>query len=406
MKILIINHYAGSAKLGMEYRPYYFATNWLKKGHSVTIIAASYSHVRAHQPRLKKHFHEEYIDGIRYIWIKTPSYKGQSFRRILNMFVFISKLYFKADYLSKLLQPDVVIASSTYPLDIIPAEKIAKRTKAKLIFEVHDLWPLSPIELGGYNKYHPFILIMQWAENFAYRNCDNLVTMLPKTLDYMVLHGLRPEKFHYIPNGINMIDWENREAIPKELELLITGLKSKGHKIIGYTGAHGIANALDSLIESANLMKSEKVTFLLVGSGPEKGKLKRKAAFLHLPNLFFLDPIPKKSIPAFLEKMDILYIGLQKQPLFRFGISPNKLIDYMMAGKPVIQAIESGNDIVTDAKCGISIEPENPGEIKRAILDILKLSDQEKKDIAKNAVDYILKNHEYSILANNFLQII
>jgi glycosyltransferase involved in cell wall biosynthesis len=122
--------------------------------------------------------------------------------------------------------------------------------------------------------------------------------------------------------------------------------------------------------------------------------------------LYFLKPIPKDLIPAFLDKMDILYIGLQKQPLFRFGISPNKLIDYMMAGKPIIQAIEAGNDIVSEAHCGISVEPGNPDKVRQAILKLIRLSDQEKRDLGKNGTDYVIKNHDYNTLSEQFLNVI
>ena len=106
----------------------------------------------------------------------------------------------------KLFNPNIVIASSTYPLDIIPAFLIAKKTRAKLIFEVHDLWPLSPIELGGMSPFHPYIMIMQWAENFAYRVSHKVVSILPKTKSHMQKHGLGPDKFAHIPNGIDIID--------------------------------------------------------------------------------------------------------------------------------------------------------------------------------------------------------
>lgn len=406
MRILLINHYAGSPKLGMEYRPYYFAKYWQKKGHKVTIISASNSHLRTSQPQILKNIQEEEIDGIKYIWVKTPRYIGNGLGRISNMIIFIIKLYFKASFFSKLVSPNVVIASSTYPLDFLPAKRISDITKAKLIFEVHDLWPLSPLELGGYSNYHPFIIVLQWAENFAYKNCDCLVTMLPKTLEYMVLHGLRPDKFHYIPNGIDIKEWKNNKPIPEEYEILIQGLKAKGNSLIAYTGAHGIANDLDSLIEAANLMKNLKVSFLLVGSGSEKERLEKKASFYKLTNLFFLKSIPKNSIPTFLEKMDILYIGLKKQSLFRFGISPNKLIDYLMAGRPIIQAIEAGNDIVSEAMCGISIESENPVKIKESILKLINLPSHDKSILGKNGKNYALKNHEYGSLSDKFLKII
>ena len=91
MNILLINHYAGSKEYGMEYRPYYLAKEWVKQGHQVTILGASFSHLRQYQPQVKKDFQEENIDGIKYVWFKTPEYGG-SIARIKNMMTFLWKL--------------------------------------------------------------------------------------------------------------------------------------------------------------------------------------------------------------------------------------------------------------------------------------------------------------------------
>ena len=163
MNILLIDHYAGAPELGMEYRPYYMAKEWIKRGHHVLVVGATYSHLRKKQPQKG----EEIIDGVRYYWIKTNQYKNNGIRRIYSIFLFVLKLRFSLLEICDQFVPDVVIASSTYPFDIYPAKRIARKFKAKLFYEVHDLWPLSPIELGGYSKWHPFILIMQKAENDA-----------------------------------------------------------------------------------------------------------------------------------------------------------------------------------------------------------------------------------------------
>ena len=160
MKILLVNHYAGSPDLGMEFRPYYMSIEWIKKGHEVLIVGATYSHLRKNQPQTG----QQKTDGINFLWIKTNTYRGNGLGRIISMFLFVFKLCLRINRLANAFRPDVVIASSTYPLDIYPAHRITRKANAKLVFEVHDLWPLSPLELGGYSKYHPFILAMQWAE--------------------------------------------------------------------------------------------------------------------------------------------------------------------------------------------------------------------------------------------------
>ena len=142
MNILYINHYAGSPTMGMEYRPYYFAKDWIAKGHQVTILVANNSHIRSHNPEQDVDFKEEIIDGITFLWVNTPTYNGNGFGRVKNIYAFIRKGLKKVKWLSATYQPDVVIASSTYPSDNYLAQKIAKISNAKHIYEVHDLWQI------------------------------------------------------------------------------------------------------------------------------------------------------------------------------------------------------------------------------------------------------------------------
>jgi len=407
MNMLLINHYAGSPQYGMEYRPYYLAREWVKMGHKVVITSASFSHLRSKQPEVNGNISEELIDNIRYIWIKAPSYKGNGLKRILNMLTFVSKLMFLSKRLSSQFRPDIVIASSTYPLDIFPAYLVSRFSKAKLIFEVHDLWPLTPIELGKMSKWHPFIVVLQIAEDFAYKNANKVISILPKALDYMVSRGLDPKKFVHIPNGIDTDEWQSFNApLPLQHQETIERLKQEGKFLVCYAGSHGISNALDYFVESAVYLKGLPIALVLVGKGPEKEKLQKYAIENNLNDVIFLPPVPKNSIPELLSKMDILYIGWRRSPLYRFGISPNKIFDYMMAGKPIIHAISAGNDLVAESGCGISIPPEDPVAIAEAIKKLIDMSPLEREEMGRRGREYVIKNHDYKVLAKRFLEAI
>lgn len=405
MNIVIVNHYAGGPHFGMEFRPYYLAKEWRKKGHNVLIVGASYSHLRAKQPEVTTILKQESIDSIDYLWIKTNQYSGNGIGRILSMFLFTWRLYTKLGKVLRTFKPDLLIASSTYPLDNFPLRSLAKKFGAKYCYEVHDLWPLSPMELGGYSKHHPFIAIMQWAENFAYRNSDFVISMLPKTLEHMVSHGLKQEKFGYIPNGIVLDEW-SYEYVAEEHIKQIENLKtSKEISIVGYAGGHAISNALEYLIEAATLAKQKAphLRFVLVGNGSEKEKLLELASKRGLDNISFLPPVPKRCIPSLLQSMDILYLGWHHNPLYRFGISPNKLMDYMMASKPIVHSVAAGNDIVREANCGISIPPENPAEIVAALIKLTEMYPLEKKQMGENGREFVVKHYNYEKLAEDFI---
>jgi glycosyltransferase involved in cell wall biosynthesis len=401
---LLINHYAGSIQHGMEYRPFYMAREWTRMGHKVTIGAASHSHVRTVVPLTQGMLTRETVQGIDYNWLKTPTYRGNGMKRGLNILAFVAQLYRFASYWVKEVKPDLVISSSTHPLDNLPGKWIARRAGAKLVYEVHDLWPLSLIELGGMSAHHPFIQLLQWSENFAYRNADHVVSLLPKALPHMQAHGLSREKFIYIPNGIDVMEWEGQcGLLPAEHQQQLLAAREESGLLIGYAGAHGLANALDTIIDAAGMLRDLPVKFVLVGQGPEKVRLEKRCKQDGLKNVLFLSPIAKESIPAFLAVMDVLYVGLKNEALFRFGVSPNKLIDYMMAGKPIINAIAAGNDPVIEAGCGVSIPPEDPQALVWAVHQLLRTTKNGLAETGSRGHHYCLQQHDYRKLAQKFL---
>lgn len=389
----------------MEYRPYYLAREWTRMGHQVTIVAASFSHVRTVNPRFHGRMFQDTVDGISYHWLKTPSYDGNGVRRAMNILSFTLQLFFCMGVLVKKIQPDLVITSSTHPLDNFPGKWIARRAGGKMVYEVHDLWPLSLIELGGMPARHPFVQLIQWAENFAYCQADHVVSLLPNALPHMQAHGLIPEKFIYIPNGIAVEEWKKtNKPLPAEHQMRIDEARRNSRLLVCYAGAHGLANALDTMLDAAARLRDRPVSFLLVGQGPEKKRLERRCVMEKLVNVVFLDPVEKDAIPSLLATMDVLYIGLKSEPLFHFGVSPNKMLDYMMAGKPIINAIAAGNDPVAEAGCGITIPPEDPDAFAKAVQQLLDTSESELKAMGKRGQDYCLEHHDYHLLAADFLR--
>lgn len=387
----------------MEFRPYYLAREWVKAGHTVRIVAGSYSHIRAKQPAdLGVPKLQQQIDGIDYVWYRTPSYQGNGLSRVRSMVSFIAQLWRDAKSIADSFQPDVVIASSTYPMDIWPAQRIATLACAKLVYEVHDLWPLSPIELGGMSPWHPFIMWVQWAEDYAYRQSDLVVSMLPKTLEYMVSRGLESKKWTYVPNGVDLQEWSARAALPQDIDAALRAVKARGLPLLCYAGTHGLANALDVLLDAAALLKGQ-VEIVLVGTGPERERLQQRVAVEKLTNVTMLHAVPKAAMPSLLAEIDLAYIGLLSEPLFRFGISPNKLFDYMMAGKPIIQSILAGNDPVTEVGCGITVPPNQPAAVASAALSLAAMTPQEKQAMGQRGEAFIRSQRSYEILAAQFL---
>jgi glycosyltransferase involved in cell wall biosynthesis len=399
MNILLLNHYAGSLQHGMEYRPFYLAREWVKAGHQVHIVAASFAHVRSVQPTLPHGAASatQVIEGVHYHWYATPSYSGNGLGRIKNMLVFMRAVKKNAAQLVKTIQPDVVIASSTYPMDIGPAQKIAKLSKAQLVYEVHDLWPLSPKTLGNMSDWHPFIMWVQWAEDKAYK--------VPKTLQYMQSRGLDEKKWSHVPNGIDVSEWQGNSVLNAKHQQAIQIIAQKGLPMVGYAGAHGVANAMDTLLDTAALLKGQ-IEFVLVGKGPEKERLMQRVTQENLSNVHLLDSVAKIEIPAFLDRMNIAYIGWHPNPLYRFGIAPNKLMDYMMAAKPIVHSVDAGNDLVQEANCGVSVPPNQPQAAANAILQLAQLNTLQQQQLGRNGREYVMQHHTYKALADQFIKIL
>jgi glycosyltransferase involved in cell wall biosynthesis len=421
MNILYLNHYAGSPALGMEFRPYYLAREWVRAGHRVQIVAADFSHVRARQPAPG----DEIIDGIAYRWLPTPRYQGNGVGRVWNITRFLSQVWAQSGRLVDDFKPDAVIASSTYPMDFWVARHIARLSRqrggatgrggsgrgAVLVHEVHDLWPLSPIELSGLSPRHPFIRLCQAAEDAACRDADVVVSMLPKVSDHLAAHGLDLRKLHIVPNGISLDEWPQAgqgalPALRADVAAAIAAQRAAGRTVVGYAGSMGLPNALDGLLDAAALLRDEPLAFVLVGDGHERERLARRVADEGLAQVTMLPPIPKAQIPSLLAQIDIAYIGWQRVPIYRFGIAPNKLMDYMMAGCVVLHSVDAGNDPVAECGCGLTVAPESPAAVAEGLRRLAALAPAERAAMGARGRAFVLANHTYPVLAQRFIEAI
>lgn len=400
MNILYIEHYAGSPQMGMEFRPYYLSREWVRMGHRVDIFAADYSHLRAKNPVIDHDFQEETVDGIHYHWVHTGTYEGNGAARAVTMAQFVGKLWRRAGKIARELKPDVIIDSSTYPLDTYAGQRIRRASGAVLIHEVHDMWPATLNEVGGMSKKNPFYILMQIAENKAYRGSDYVVSLPPLAESYMKRHGLRDGGFVHVPNGIVEEEWENPEALPEPHRSALEQLKNEHKFIVGYFGGHAISNALDVLVEAAKRNKDPEVAFVLVGDGVEKEALVKSAR--GMDNICFLPKIPKKAVPSLVQYFDCSYVGAKNSSLYRFGLCMNKIFDSMRAGKPIICAISTPDDLILRHRCGLMVESNDPDGINGAVERLRAMPREEREALGRNGQDAVKAYYTYTKLAEGF----
>lgn len=394
--IWIINEYAGTPYHGMEFRHYYLGKELVKLGNKVTVVSSSYSHLFKNLPTNRK----ENIDTVDYLWLKTFNYgNSHNKKRVIKWFLFMFKVFFLPFALKK---PDVIIVSPMAPFPIFPAWVLAKIYKAKLIYEVKDIWPLSLIELGGFKSSHPFIKLMSWFEKFAINKADIVVSNLQNYGEHIKKDLNIDKNFTWISNGVDLDELSKIEPLSDDIKNMLP----KDKFIVGYAGTIGVANAMDSLCQSAKELKDNKnILFVIVGDGQEKDNLIKQ--YGKLDNILFINAIKKQQVQSMLSLFDVCYIGLQKENLFKYGVSPNKLYDYMYSSKPILYAIDSGiNNIVKIAKCGISVEAQNIDSISLGILELYNMSKTKRDIIGQNGYNYVLEHFTYDKLAKKYIEII
>jgi len=411
MNIWILNHYAHPPDLPGGTRHYDFAREFVKRGNRVVIFASSFNHKSRKNERLSsgQNHLQENVNGVEFLWIKTfPYYGGNDWRRAVNMLSYAARAIPLGLKLKE--KPQVVLASSPHPFAGLAGWLLAKLRGASFIFEVRDLWPETFLDIGGYSNKSPIVVLLRILEKFLYRRARKIVSLMPGASDYIIGMGVPSNKIVYIPNGSNPELFYNGDVqLPRELDILISGLKSKGKMLAGYTGAHGVGNNLDTIIEAAKVLQDEgadKVHFLIVGEGPEKKRLIEKADSRDLINVSFYGLIAKNAMPRLLKAVDIAIVSEYKLALVKYGLSQNKVFDYLMSARPVVWAAKSINNPVAEAGCGITLPPEDPQAMAEAILRLCNMSEEERRRMGMRGYEYVMDHHSVPLLAERLLQVI
>lgn len=390
MKIWIFNHYAIGPNSSGGTRHYDLSKYLVKKGHKVKIFASSFDH----QTRKEKHlfntelYKEEVHEGVEFVWIKTHPYKGNDINRVINMLSYFQN----ANRVSKKMngKPDLVIGSLVHPLAAFLGYIVSKRKKSLFYFEERDLWPQSLIDLGKVTEKNPVIFILYKIEKFLYKKSDRIIVLFENAKNYVVSKGINANKVLYIPNGIDLYRLESaNEKLPDDLETYFH--KNKDQNIVVYTGTHGLANNLDVVLDTAKEIDNN-TQFLFIGDGPNKEKLIQRKINENIQNVYFANPIKKDLIPAILQKCNIGLLPLKHSPVFKWGISPNKLFDYMSNKLPVILLCDIENSPLQNANGGFVIK-EN---FKEEMLKIFNnVENHDLKLLGENGYKFVEENHNW-----------
>lgn len=403
MNIWIFNHYAVGPNSNGITRHFDLAKYLVKNGHNVTIFASSFNHQALQEEHLKNSSEksiEKKYDGVKFIWLKTNSYNKNNWRRVINMFSYSFKAYFNGKKNKE--SPDIVIGSLAHPLAALVGQLIARKKKALFYFEERDLWPQSLIDLGKMSKKNPAIIILGKLEKYLYKNATRIILLFDKATNYVQSKGIIKEKIVYLPNGVDFTRISEQEELPKSLKIKLDNLRGK--TIAVYTGTLGLANNIDSLLDVAKetINNNSDIHFLFVGGGPQKERLIERKENEKLTNVTFIDPVPKKYISKILNTAHIGLLPLKESPVFKWGISPNKLYDYMAASLPVFLLCDLDDTPIEKFDAGIVIKKDFVKTLVNIFEDI---NTKRLIEMGNNGNKYVQANHNWEKLASKLEQI-
>lgn len=390
MRILLLSHFAGSSRHGMIFRNYAMASEWVKQGHTVTIVGCGFSHFRSIQPKFSGRVGKENIDGINYVWLWGPKYtKDSNVGRVFSMAAFTVQciafpLPLEDSY-------DIVICSSPHPFVIYPARLYARKYKARLIYDIRDLWPLTLVLIGNISPKHPFVRLMQRAEDYACAHAD-LVTAVPRNAGpYLVSRGLPPGRFLAIANGA-VLDDSPAAQLPLQHSQCINSIREEGGFILGYAGTLGTANAMNVIV-SAMPSVSKRVHLVIVGDGGDKESLQKQAQLLGCSdNVHFLPSISRREVASFLKKIDVGFAGTHKSALYDYGASLTKINDYMLSALPILYAVGDAGNPVELSGGGVCCEPDNSAALAGAINELALREGRALREMGEKGKSWCLAN--------------
>jgi glycosyltransferase involved in cell wall biosynthesis len=369
------------------------AKRLVERGHRVTFFSAGFSHYRFEEIRLKpgERWRTDNCEGVRFIWIRTPAYTRNNWRRAVNICAYAWRAFRLAR--SRKESPDLVIGTTFHPLASLAACATAASKRRPFIFEVKDLWPLTAVQFERLSRRNPATLLLGRLERFLSRKASRIMTTLPGAAEYYERLGVTSKTVVWIPNGLELSRYAGLSPYLGNLSDPCTLL---------YAGGLVSANALDTILRAAQIEMTNRsnVRFVFVGGGQDKGRLMAMARDLKLNNVEFRDAVPKSELHRVMEEADALLLSMRNLPdLYRYGMSFNKLCDYAAAGRPILFAGKPSHNLVEEFECGIAIPPEDPEALSAAIQRFLQMTPRQRADMGRNGIRCARERFDMGMLA-------
>lgn len=391
INVWILNHYATNMYFNKGGRHYWFAKFLKREGYEPVIFCCNVKH-----GAFENYFDTDqlWIENIAeeiqvpFVAVKSSLYKGNGKGRVLNMIRFYRNVHKAAkEYAKTHPKPDVIYASSVHPLTLVAGIKLAKFFGVKCICEVRDLWPLSLVEYGFLKEDSLLTKVLYRGERWIYEKADAIVFTGGGFKDYIDERGweqyITKSKIYYINNGIDLKDFNSNKV---KYQIIDSDLEDVNKFKVIYAGSIRKVNNLGLLLDIAKKIKNSNIVFLIWGDGEEKERLIERVKNENITNVKFKGRVEKKYIPYITSCANLNLAHCNSSKLFRFGISFNKIFDYLAAGKPIICDFKSNYNPVIVMNAGQEITEPNSEKVAN-VIDIFSCMEEKRyKSYCTNAL--------------------
>lgn len=407
MKALYVSQYFPPEIGAPAVRVSQMTTHWRAAGHDARVLTGFPNHPDGVVPpeyraKLRRLVCTEEYRGVPVYrtWLYPAANKGV-IGRSANYGSFMLSAAVRGRGLG--FRPDVVIGTSPQLLCPVAAASIARRHRARFVFEVRDLWPESLEAVGVCAKGSlPYRLLDRVASRL-YRQAWKVVVVTETFRMELIERGVPAEKICVVTNGVDTDFFRPDVTPPDEIaanECL------RGKFLVSYVGTLGMAHGLDTLLDCAKwLLGRTEIQFLVVGTGAERERLERRSAEEGISNVTFTGPRPWSEIPGYLAASGACVVHLSRSPLFE-TVLPSKMFEVMAAGRPIILGVEGeAKRMLEKARAGIAVEPENPSQMRDAILGLSENAGLAER-FGANGREYACGNCSYAARARDYWDVL
>lgn len=415
-KIWILNHYAGSMFREKGGRHYWFATELKKRGYEPIVFCCNIDHSTGELICDEDSLWKECLteNDIPFVFIRSISYRGNGLKRIVNMLLFAINLFFVAKKYAKVNgKPDVILASSVHPFTVVAGQYLARSICVPCVCEIRDLWPESIVAHNVSSTKNIFVKYLYKLENRIYARADKIIFTMEGGKEYIVEKGwslsqggkIDLNKVFHINNGVDLELFRDNVA---QYKISDEDLQRTDSFKVVYAGTIRKANQVEKLVQVAECLRQKNennIKILIWGDGDCKDYIHEMISEKELSNIVLKGKVSKKEIPYILSQSDLNVFILPNLPLYKYGISLNKMFEYFASGKPVLASGKPGYSIIDKFECGKSLEEFDAYSMAEEIVSFANMSAEKYSGYCKASIK-AARSYDYSELTNQLINVL